>query len=437
MKILTLSNLYPPNAVGGYEALCFDVMQALAANGHEIAVLTSSYGSKREDFAGQKVIRDLTLLAPQDNIYQPFVCSEKERLRIDRDNVELLKQTVAAESPDVIFIWNLHFLDPSFLTAAQDSGVRTVFLLTDNWLMSFCNQGFVTEYFAREVYGLGSDSPGLLTQLWRRFLRPGGGKKQLLRQAFNSLTRDPSETHFFSGSAIFGSQFVLDLYERAGLQFEAHAIIHHGTTPLQSLEGTAPDRSELLAENELRLLFAGRVVDIKGAHTAIEALPAIIKAMPGVQVTLKIVGDDRDRPYVEKLQQQVRSLGLDDVVSFAPVVAENELPALFQSHDIYLFPSLYEPFALTLIHALREGIPTVASDAGGTPEIVSHRETGLLFSTADAADLARQVVVLADSPSLRCAISKQATAIAAGFTFERMVGDVESHLLAVVAARDS
>ena len=48
MKILFLSNLYPPHVIGGYETLCMEAVDGLAKRGHEVSVLTSTYGYDRE-----------------------------------------------------------------------------------------------------------------------------------------------------------------------------------------------------------------------------------------------------------------------------------------------------------------------------------------------------------------------------------------------------
>ena len=48
MKILFLSNLYPPHVIGGYETLCMEAVEGLAKRGHEVSVLTSTYGYDRE-----------------------------------------------------------------------------------------------------------------------------------------------------------------------------------------------------------------------------------------------------------------------------------------------------------------------------------------------------------------------------------------------------
>ncbi len=410
MKILALSNLYPPNAVGGYEILCFEVMCSLAAKGHTVVVLTSSYGDKQADYANQQVLRSLTLLATNGNIYQPFTPSAEDRDAINKHNVELLNQVLAEQDPDLVFVWNLHFYDVSLLTALERSGRRLVYLLTDNWLIAFYNGNFIAQYFSHEVYG----RPPGLTALLRRIKRTFAG----------ALTTIPP----LRGSAIFASHFMQQLYHDAGFRFTESTIIHHGVTAPLAAPMPFADRSRLLYEGKLRLLFAGRVVEIKGCHTIIEALPQIIKGLPMLQVELSIVGDDRDQPYLAQLRNRIQELGLTSAVTFAPAVPETDLFQLFQTHDLYLFPSLYEPFSLTLIHALQAGIPTVASTVGGNPEIITNGITGMLFGKGLASQLAAQTIRLAQDHPLRTRVATQARQYASTFTFSRMIGQVETHL---------
>ena len=115
-------------------------------------------------------------------------------------------------------------------------------------------------------------------------------------------------------------------------------------------------------------------------------------------------------------------------MEFADAVGEDDLFSLFQEHDIYIFPSLYEPFSLTLIHALAAGIPTVASDAGGNVEIVLHGRTGVLFPKGDPAALSRAVEALLRDGKLRQSVSAAARRAARKFTFVRMVEEMERYL---------
>ena len=82
MRILFLSNLYPPNVVGGYERLCYEVAAGLSARGHEIAVLTSDYGGRVAEYPGQQVERCWTLPVGSRAIYAPYDGPRQDREKI-------------------------------------------------------------------------------------------------------------------------------------------------------------------------------------------------------------------------------------------------------------------------------------------------------------------------------------------------------------------
>jgi len=409
MRILFLSNLYPPNAVGGYERLCFEMASALAARQHEVAVLTSDHGGETADYPGQRIRRTWKLAVGKRAIYEPFEGSAAEKQAVDAHNIACLDEEMRAFAPDVLFVWNLFFLDTSLLRTIEKQRRPTVFLLTDNWMIVFLNAGFWHSYLTEHVL---DGTHSWLRRLWLRMSRGG-----------SSLSKPRFR---LGGSAIFASRFMETLYRDAGITFSDSTVIYHGVTDSSAVPRVARDR--FLVRGEVRLLLAGRVVEVKGMHTAIDALPRIAARLPDRRILLTIVGDQGDPQYLQRLRDQIRRLDLDDRVRIQPPVVENELPALFSAHDIFLFPSLYEPFSLTLIHALRAGIPTVASDAGGNVEIVSDGRTGKVFRRADVRSLANQVVQLAHDDGLRAAVAEGGRRIAAEYTFSRMVDQVERYL---------
>ncbi len=370
MRILVLSNLYPPNVVGGYERLCFEVTAGLAGLGHEMVVLTSRYGGQVAEYPQQRVLRELDLLTGPD-IYTPFPGTTEDRDAVNRSNLAKLQQVLAELRPDVVFAWNLFFLDASLLEALEQSRIRTVVMLTDNWLLVMRNPIFVRDFFAKVVHGGEAFEPPPPPNLWQR--------------AGRALRR----TQPAGVEAIFGAAFVRDLYAAGGSQFGRYRIIHNGVKQAGHADAPAADRTRLVHPGTLRLLFAGRLVDLKGAHTAVAALPLLDPAALGVgRVELTLLGDAQDAAYMAQLEAAIAASGQAANIVLRPAVAEHRLPELFNDYDLYLFPSLYEPFSLTLIHALALGIPTIASRVGGNTEIVRDGESGLLFAKGDAAGLA-------------------------------------------------
>jgi glycosyltransferase involved in cell wall biosynthesis len=420
MRILILSNLYPPNVVGGYERLCHEVATELAARGHEITVLTSRHGGKVADYPGQRIIREWNLLTGAE-IYGPFPGTAADRAAVNAGNLATLHRVLDETRPDIVFAWNLFFLDASILAALEASPYRTVVMLTDNWLLVMRNPEFVAAFFRDVVHGGAPFIPPPPPPAWRAL---AGRTKRALQRA---IGRQPPRRL----EAIFGARFMRDFYAAGGSLFRSHRVIHNGVRQALRPAAAVPDRSRLVQPGTLRLLFAGRLVDLKGADTAVAALPLLDPAELGVErVTLTILGDGQDAAYLAQFQAAVAASGRAADIEMRAPVAEAELPALFDAHDIYLFPSLYEPFSLTLIHALACGIPTIASDVGGNPEIVRDGDSGLLFRKGDAAGLAAAIGRLACDSALRARLAAEGQETGRRFTFERMAGEMEAFLKA-------
>ena len=415
MRILFISNLYPPNVVGGYERLCFEVAAALAARGHDVSVLTSDYGGRVADYPNQKIDRSLSLLTGS-TVYQPFSGTIVEREQANRYNVERLHDVYSAVRPDLVYSWNLFFFDRSLLEALAELNVPTVVMLTDNWLVNMLFPEYVASFFRNHVFGNESFPPARAPQSWLG---------RLFRRNSDSPTRGPMRR--IGVTAVFGSTFMRDFYTEAGLYFEAGVVIHNGVVQDQYATANFRNRSESAAEHEFRILFAGRLVDLKGADTVVSALDYLSRShLNEERVQLTIIGDDQDVQYVEHLDKLIGSYAGDVVIERRPTVAEAALFNLFQEHDVYVFPSLYEPFSLTLIHALAAGIPTIASDAGGNVEIIKDGFSGLTYPKGNAAALADRIQRLRSSPILRENLSHGGRAAAKAFTFDKLIERTES-----------
>lgn len=424
MRILFVSNLYPPNSVGGYEKLAFSVASEFSRRGHEICVLTSDHGDAIADYPGQRVFRELTLLTGE-TIYEPFAGDEEASAQLRKRNDDRLRDAVAREKPDLVFSWNLFFLHPSMLATLESLPVPVAVMLTDNWLINMVKPQWWQSYFAAEVMRGGSAAPprwsgSSIVSRVRAVLRNIRAKESLPRTDAARPTRR-------SLTAVFGSHYMHDLHRQAGLAFAREEKIYNGVKSLGTPIHAGPDRGLLVSpDGSVRLLFAGRLVDLKGAHRAVEALGILRSTRPDLPpITLTILGDQQDRSYERTLAAAVEASGCSQQIEICPPVRENELPAVFAGHDIYLFPSLYEPFSLTLIHALGEGIPTIASDAGGNGEIVVHGRTGLIYPRADAQALADRIATLVEDPALRARLASAGRVAASRFTFSTMVDSME------------
>ena len=151
------------------------------------------------------------------------------------------------------------------------------------------------------------------------------------------------------------------------------------------------DRTEL--RNPPVIGAFGRFVDKKGFRTYIKALD-ILKT-DGVMFKAILGGDG---VLKNKLQEQIRSSGLEDEVTFTGWVKDKS--KFFNSIDLYILPSRHEPFGIVLIEAMCESVPCISTKSEGPIEIITDGIDGLLFSIDDEEELALAMKkVLIQQPS--------------------------------------
>jgi glycosyltransferase involved in cell wall biosynthesis len=146
---------------------------------------------------------------------------------------------------------------------------------------------------------------------------------------------------------------------------------------------------------ELRVLCVGRLISRKGVQHLIRAVAAMRPVRRPVSLT--IVGSG---PLQSELEALAKSLGVHRI-RFAGFVDQDELPAYYAAADVFVLPTLEDPFGMVLLEAAASGLALVASEhAGATLDFVKHGESGLTCDPRDEHALSEHIAALADSPSL-------------------------------------
>ena len=182
-----------------------------------------------------------------------------------------------------------------------------------------------------------------------------------------------------------------------------------------------PFASRKLHTGPAELLYFGRLEYEKGIHELITALPRIRRTHPGT--TLTIAGDGTQQDWLVELARKHKVL---KCVRFAGRAEHEQLLALLHRVDIAVLPSHYEPFGIVALEAAAAGTPLVTSDVGGLGEAVIDGRTGLSFPPRDVAALADAVRAVLDDPA-----AAQRRAVAAR---ERLTSDFDWHTVAVRTA---
>ena len=150
----------------------------------------------------------------------------------------------------------------------------------------------------------------------------------------------------------------------------------------------------------------GRLDDGKGQDFVIDVLHALRREY-GSAAQLVIMGEltrHEGDAYLRQLRQQVARLGLEQQVHFRGFHAN---PAVFfQAIDVFVLASENETYGMVTLEALASGAPVVAAATGGTPELVEHNRTGLLYLRRDVAACARAVQrTLTDQPATQARVA--------------------------------
>jgi glycosyltransferase involved in cell wall biosynthesis len=133
-------------------------------------------------------------------------------------------------------------------------------------------------------------------------------------------------------------------------------------------------------DGPLRVLFVGSVTPRKRVDTLIDGLARVTEPWE-----LTVVGDASVAPgYVDRVRERVASLDVDDRVTFAGRVDDDDLASAFRRHHLLTVPSSYEGFGIVYVEAMRFGLPVVASAQGGGREVVEPRTNGRLVEPGDA-----------------------------------------------------
>ncbi|MBI4552246.1 MAG: glycosyltransferase family 4 protein [Candidatus Latescibacteria bacterium] len=169
-----------------------------------------------------------------------------------------------------------------------------------------------------------------------------------------------------------------------------------------------------LRPGELLVLWAGRLVPIKGCDAFLRACTIVVRQHDTARFV--IVGDG---PLAESLRKMASRLGLDDRVRF--VGYRSDIPAWMWAADVFVLSSLNEGLGRVLLEAMACQTPIVATDVGGVSEIVQTGETGLLVPPADPERLAEGILTLLRETERARAMGERGYQRALGFDLRVMV----------------
>lgn len=145
-------------------------------------------------------------------------------------------------------------------------------------------------------------------------------------------------------------------------------------------------RRQIAPNGEKMLMHISNFRSVKRVPDTVKIFEQVNKQIPS---KLVLIGDGPERSEAEKLS---RELGLSDHVKF--LGKQSALVELLSCADLFLLPSQSESFGLSALEAMSCGVPVIASNIGGIPEVVAHGRTGYVAEFGDVDRMARYAIEL-------------------------------------------
>lgn len=234
--------------------------------------------------------------------------------------------------------------------------------------------------------------------------------------------RTPSVKEWRHTDAIVAvSQAVAERMETPSVQDKIRVILN-GITPTPPVRSREAVRSELRLSDKTVGIIVARIDGLKGHECLIRALAQLPKDAAGT-LTMLIAGDGGQR---ENMAHLAGSLGLSDQqIRFLGF--RSDVSDLLAAADFFVLPSLTEGLPLSVLEAMSQRLPIIATPVGGIPELVDDGTHGLLVPVNDSVALASAITTLSCDRCLRNRYGEAGhQRVISEFSFEAMTDQYEA-----------
>jgi len=429
VKILALTNLYPPHHAGTYDLRCQSVTEALRLRGHSFLVLTSNHGLNTEQ-RDEEIHRRLLLNGAYGHAQ---LTGFRELQKIEEHNHRVLRQAIADFQPDLVHVWSLRGLSKSLIFGLANSRLPTVFDLADRWLADElrvdpwlrwwnapgANLARVSLQLAGQRNRLDALAPTRMMKGIDRIPEVYGPAEVLASVQPNTIAAFRFDRLYFCSRALKQTT------EQAGFRVGHGEVIYPGI-PTQHFVGEVKTGSAPVK----RFLVVSPLDEQSGLMTAVQALGHARENK--VQATLSIYGRG-ESTYVSQLRSSVVQNCLP--VEFLTVSNQNrDLAAIYRQHDALIYTAEWEePFATVPLEAMACGLPVIAARTGAVRELFRDGENALTYSAGDAHELAARIQELQMQPALRRQMAETAQAeVQSKYNESTVIDQIENYLNASI-----
>jgi len=353
---------------GGSGVLATELGLALASRGHEIHVFSYARPSRLHAYASHVTFHNVTVSSYPLFQYPPYDLALSSKMR----------EVIVESHLDILHV---HYAVPHALCAhlARE-------------MIPGCQTRIVTTLHGTDITILGRDP----------------SYRDVIRFGLDRSDAVVSVSHWLAAQT------------REAFDFDGPIDVIHNFVDAERFKPRVDDsvRGELAGPGERLVAHMSNFRSLKRAPDVVEIFARLPADLPA---RLLLVGDGPDMGIV---REAVTRHGLTERVCFLGEIEDVE--RILAASDVAVFPSESESFGLAALEAMACGVPVVASDVGGLPEVVTHGENGFLLPVGDQAGMADALTRLLADDALRRRLGAAALARSReSFSLERMLAEHE------------
>lgn len=408
MKILAITDSYPPHHSGGYELRSRDVLTGLTMRGHDVRVITTRCPSP-----------NCTLHLDEKNIFRVLRKRSDTHsfiLRISFDIFELrfLDRMLKSMKPDIIYLSHLgdlskpiffFFSNRNFPIVFDDGGAGIVYL------SRVFKQGLY--FYERETASFfQSKAKSLIVE----------GISLLSGNLIPKKLAWPKKM-----SVYFNNKRSLEIARQNNVPFLNEKILYSGVD-LKIFPCKTQDEPHV----PLRIVVPGRIEPNKGTRDVI-SLVEILEQM-GIQTSVTVVGKVDHQSYYDDLLKYVEQLNLKSDVRFQSMLDHERLASIYRESDICFFPSYQKPgMSRVPLEAMASGCLVISYGNEASNEVIVNSKTGYLVDEGDVQAVAAIVKDVVEDPTIyESVIGRARTYIETSCSLETYIDKIEKYMTSII-----
>lgn len=364
---------FPPHIAGGLGTACYGMTRGLARNGVEVIfVMPRAYGDEDQRFARVVNASDVETIGTRDHEFSEELLEKVSFIHIDSNM--------------------LPYISPEEYAAYHDEFVRSgrTHEWTDVWKQRYTFSGKYGANLMEEVARYAMVAAQVAKDLEGQFdvIHAHDWLTYFAGIAAKRVSGKPLVVHMHatefdrSGENINRRVYAI---EKAGMQAADRVIAVseltrrivigkygipadkvvtvHNAVRFGESEEAAPER----AVKDKVVTFLGRITYQKGPDYFVEAAAKVLQRVPDVRFVMAGSGD-----LMNHVVRRVAQLGIADRFHFTGFLKGGEVQRMFRLSDVYVMPSVSEPFGISPLEAMRSGVPVIISRQSGVAEVLDY-----------------------------------------------------------------